>query len=268
MNSVRMSIIEELNSNDLGLEISPLYNPIAKKSNFNVMYTDCVSKKESIRKHAHYEHAEIIDLDFIWEPGRKLSICVPKKKKFKFAIASHVLEHVPDPISWVMEVFEVLENEALLYLILPDKRSCYDHFRPETTVAELLDFWFNKRIIPTTAQIYDFLTLSFDDSDGQPPTTKRELIRHYDIQQALNFAVHAWVKGKYLDIHCSNFTPQSFVKVFQTLNDLGILNIKISEPISTSKMWGNEFMVKLRKIGEPRTHHPGSPHRNNVGRLR
>jgi hypothetical protein len=77
--------------------------------------------------------------------------------------------------------------------------------------------------------------------------------RTYTDEQALEFAVNSWVTGTYFDIHCSVFTPDSFVRVFSKLKTVGILNIEISRLVSGP----DEFFVRLIKLGKPKIAHPG-----------
>lgn len=63
-----------LSLDEPGLDVSPLFRPIALKSKHNVHYTDYTSAENSRSKHKHanYEHDEIMEIDFIWTPGERL----------------------------------------------------------------------------------------------------------------------------------------------------------------------------------------------------
>ena len=258
----RPLLLKELNTQQAGLEISPLFRPTALKGTHNVFYTDYTSAEDSRSKHSNYEHDEIMDIDFIWTPGRRLSECVPKDTKFNWAVASHVLEHVPDPIGWMLEVFEVLEVGAVFSIALPDKRYCYDKFRRETEVSDLVDHWIRSQKIPSPKQIYDFLSRSINDSGGEnddsfiAPERFEDAPREYSDAEALNFSINSWTTGTYFDVHCSVFTPDSFYELIQKLNNIGILNVEASLP----EQGKEEFFIRLRKVGAPSIGHPGAPH--------
>lgn len=260
----RPFLLNDLDVHKPGLEISPLFRPTALKSAHNVFYTDYTSAEDSRDKHSNYDHDEIMDIDFVWTPGSRLSECIPGQKKFNWAIASHVLEHVPDPIGWMLEVFEVLEVGAVFSIALPDKRYCFDKFRRETEVSDLIDAWIRGNKIPSPKQIYDFLSMSVnDDGTGandsfHAPDQFDDAPRTYSDDEALNFSIHSWVSGTYLDVHCSVFTPESFCDLISKLNAIGVINVEISQPVIAKE----EFYVSLRKVGEPRVAHPGSPHPN------
>jgi hypothetical protein len=249
-----------LSLNKCGLEVSPLYRPTVKKHQHNIFYTDYCSADESRKKHASYEHDEIMDIDFVWLPGKRLSSCIEGGGvKFSYAISSHVMEHVPNPIGWLLQIFEVLEVDGVFSIALPDKRFCFDKFRDETSAADLIDSWIRMQEIPSPYQLYDFLSKSVDGSGEYGKRAfdiaacYEDAKRHYSDADAINFVFNSWVTGTYFDAHCTVYTPDSFVRVFKEIVRLGILNIEISEPI----IGHEEFFVQLKKIGEPKISHPG-----------
>jgi hypothetical protein len=249
-----------LNLSSPGLEVSPLYRPTVKKPMYKVFYTDYCTADESREKHSSYKHDEIMDLDFVWTPNKRLVECVDPGLRFDWAISSHVMEHVPNPIGWLLQIFEVMNEGATYSIALPHKKYCFDKFRRDTDSATLIDAWIRDQSIPSPYQIFEFLSRSIEmgteagDKAYKTATSLEEAKRHYTDVDALNFTSHSWASGSYIDVHCSAFTPESFVQIFKQIHDLGILNIEISDPI----LGPDEFFVKLKKIGEPRTVHPGA----------
>ncbi|WP_420072866.1 methyltransferase domain-containing protein [Yersinia sp. 2544 StPb PI] len=236
-----------------GLEISPLYRPVTDKKKHNVCYTDYTSAEESRIKHADYEHPEIMELDFIWHPNNSLISCVPDEKKFDWAVASHVFEHIPDPLGWMLEVFDVLNVGATFSLVLPHKDHCFDRYRRVTEVSDIINLWLHQQRIPSPYQLYDFLR----NSASEGVTAKKvdeNIDRHYTKEQALEFVLNAWTTGTYFDAHCSVFTPKTFYELFREISSLGLISVEIQDPIDN----GSEFFIKLIKTGEPSIRHPGS----------
>lgn len=243
----------------VGLEIAPFFRPTLLKRDYNIFYTDYTTASDLVKKHAHLPIAQeikenTVEVDFLWRPGTALSKCV-RKKKFDYAIASHVIEHVPNVLGWITQIFSVLKTGGILSLAVPDKRYTFDYYRSETQLHELIDTWIRNEPVPTPGQIFDMLTnereVPYDSFgrviEGIPCET---LPRHFTDQDALQNAIRSFKKGEYLDIHCSVFTPEGLKKLFLKIHDLGILNISVSEPISV----GGEFFIQLRKEGEPRVH--------------
>lgn len=250
-------LTEGLPLQGVGLEVAPFYRPTLLKKQYNIYYTDYTTASELVRKHRHLPIAEqiaenTVELDYLWHPGYMLSECVAGDK-FDYAIASHVIEHVPNVIGWITQIFSVLKTGGILSLAAPDKRYTFDAYRSETQVHELIDLWLRNQSIPSPAQIFDMLSKSAD----VPPNSIRpaeegipfeKLNRNYTDQQALEYAMRSIKTGEYLDIHCSVFTAEGLKKIFIKLHELGILNIAVSEPIS----YGGEFFIQLVKLGEPR----------------
>lgn len=235
-------LLHKFDPKKLGLEISPLYSPITDKNIHNVEYTDYTSAEESRRKHADYPHDEIMDLNFIWDQDLPLHGCAGGKGKYHWAIASHVLEHVPNPIGWMNEILDVICDGGYLSLALPDPSVTNDLLRETTKFHHALDAWMNQYTIPSTFQLYDFVRNT--TSQGVTAVASpRE--RHYPPQEALSFCMHSWKTGEYIDAHCNVFTPLSFEDMINEANMHGIMNVEIDDIGSGNR----EFYVRLRKLG-------------------
>lgn len=163
-----------------------------------------------------------------------------------------MLEHVPNPVGWLNQILEVTSVGGIISLALPRKEYCFDKFRSNTTVAELLDAYFEDYKVPSTRQIYDFLSRGIAQGyvGSEFISDKFEdCPKSYTIQDSLNFAKYVYETGKYLDVHCSVFQPETFSEVFHELCELGIMNVAI-EIVDTGRE-ETEFFVRLRKLGDP-----------------
>jgi hypothetical protein len=169
------------------------------------------------------------------------------------------MEHVPDTIGWLNQIFEVMRDGAVLALALPDRRFTMDYYRHETSLGEVLGNWLLAPATPTSTQIIDFVAQSFYDhrTNGQRfDTTKpfTEAPRHDSDMSALRLAVKSMRTGTYLDAHCTVWTPATFVEVMSRVIGLGIMNASLSTPIERDQKeadgW-DEFIVHMTKLGEP-----------------
>ncbi len=249
-------LTEGLPLHGVGIEIAPFFRPTLLKMDYNIFYTDYTTASELIKKHEHLPIAQqirenTVPVDFVWLPGSTLSNCV-QGIQFNYAIASHVIEHVPNVLGWVIEILDILQPGGVLSLAVPDKRYTFDAYRSETEIHDLIDSWLRSPQAPTPGQIFDMLSRSCDVPPDHPNPSEEgipfeTLNRNYTDKEALNFALHSYKSGNYLDIHCSVFTPENFRKMFLKINELGILNISISEPTSNE----GEFFIQFTKLGEP-----------------
>lgn len=56
-----------------------------------------------------------------------------------FVVASHILEHLANPLAMLVDIHRVLRTGGLLVLILPDRHVTFDSERPPTGLAHLVD---------------------------------------------------------------------------------------------------------------------------------
>jgi SAM-dependent methyltransferase len=71
--------------------------------------------------------AEASDLSFI------------PSSSYDLVLSSHTLEHVANPLLALREWIRVLREHGLLVLVLPHRDGTFDHKRPVTTLAHLID---------------------------------------------------------------------------------------------------------------------------------
>lgn len=62
---------------------------------------------------------------------------------YDFVLSSHVLEHIANPILALKQWGDLLRNEGLLVLLLPDKHKTFDHRRPTTALDHLIEDYEN-----------------------------------------------------------------------------------------------------------------------------
>ena len=79
---------------------------------------------------------------------------------FDYVIASHVIEHVPDMIGWMKEVSEVLKDDGILSLAIPDKRYSFDFQREISTPGMFIEAYLRKNRKPTPQAIFDYFGLT------------------------------------------------------------------------------------------------------------
>ena len=79
-------------------------------------------------------------MDFVWTSG-PMADAVPSDLHGTFGafIASHVIEHTTDFIGFLDAAATLLAPDGVVILAVPDKRYCFDYFRPLTTTGKVLD---------------------------------------------------------------------------------------------------------------------------------
>ncbi len=244
-----------LTLNGRGLEVAPYFDPLTDKTQLNVLYADCLST-EQIRKKAS-ENPDlrtfaVPDIAIVWTPGKALRDCISTGVSFDFAVASHVLEHVPNPVGWLNEILQVMKVGSVLAIILPDKPATSHYMRQETTDSELVGWWLERPAIPTPSQVYDLLSNGYQRKDGEPLKFMKnfsasQLRRSYEDHEVMNFTLWSFNERHYLDVHCSVWTPERFVSAMKRMGALDLLNVEVSD-FNSQEL---DFAVHLTKLGEP-----------------
>jgi hypothetical protein len=168
-------------------------------------------------------------------------------------MASHLIEHIPDPIAWLMDIAQVLRPGGFLALIIPDKRFTFDINRRTTQISDLVDAYLRKLRTPSFRQAYDFI--SHEVTDEVVPAAvwagavdftgvvRRD--RDPDVA-ALELCRTIARTDEYIDVHCSVFTPASFLDLYEKLVRLGLVEFEVAHFVPTA-FNDLEFHVSLRR---------------------
>lgn len=244
-----------LDKTGLGLEIGPSHNPIAPKNKgFNVHILDHASAAELRSKYQGHnvELDNIEEVDFVWH-GETLQELIGKTGCYDWIIASHVIEHVPDLISYLQQCEALLKPDGILSLVIPDRRYCFDYFSSTSSTGNVLDAYSEKRVRPSHGQIFDHIAnaakrkgniaWSFDGLGGADELahTFAEAKSHWELSISTE---------NYMDAHCWRFTPASFSLLISDLQGLGLIGLEIKAAFDTT---GCEFYASLGKqVGDPK----------------
>ena len=141
-----------------GVEIGASHNPIAsKKAGYNVHTIDHATKAELQEKYKNdsVNLDKIEDVDFVWT-GQKYAELTGKPEFYDWIIASHVIEHVPDLIGFINDCDEILNENGVISLVVPDVRYCFDYFRPMSGLSKVLDAHLQDNKVHTRGTIAEF----------------------------------------------------------------------------------------------------------------
>lgn len=240
-----------------GLEIGPSYNPIVPKSEgHNVEIVDHTTAEKLREKYHYVEGAaeRIEDVDFVSD-GRSLFDLIGTEERYDYILASHVIEHMTDVIGFLEDCQRLLKPDGKLILAVPDKRYCFDFFRPISTVGEMLQAHREKRARHSPAVTFDYFstickldeTITWDD--WQP--TKATFIHDHDM--ALSGFEDASKADAYIDLHSWRFTPSAFRHAMAVLNRFDFVGLH-EESLTINEVGGRfEFYVVLSKSGKTQT---------------
>jgi SAM-dependent methyltransferase len=139
-----------------------------------------------------------------------------KAQTYDFIVASHVLEHIKNPLQALKEMWRVLQPGGFVYLILPFKPLTFDHRRPTTTLDELVRHYEDKE---TEQDVMDHVTpelLSTYDFARDPPAGTPEQFVERCKDNVNNRCLHVHVFDFALIKHAlrfAGFTPVHMQRV-------------------------------------------------------
>ena len=151
-------ILQHVNRKGQGLEIGPSHNPVApKKKGYKVHIIDHMDREQLIAKYQEHKVnlKNIEDVDFVWS-GESYAELTGKRDFYDWIIASHLIEHTPDLITFLNDCDEILKDDGVLSLVIPDKRYCFDHYRPITGLSKIIDSYFNQNRIHTPGTVAEY----------------------------------------------------------------------------------------------------------------
>ena len=136
--------------------------------------------------------------------------------------------------------------------MIPDKRFTFDLLRPLTTVADIVDAHLQRLRKPSSRQIYDHFS-NFVSVDAGAAWADRidekTLVPVHSRSFALEACHEAIENDRYIDAHCSVFTPESFIDSLRVLSELDLLGYEVAGFYRTEPKT-IEFFVALRKLSD------------------
>jgi len=214
----REHFLKEIREREEGdaLEIGPSWSPILRGP--RVAYLDVFNAAElRARAKKHGVDPELCPtvIDFVGD-------IADVDRKFDYVVSSHSIEHQPDLVHHLKCVRELLNPGGRYYLIIPDKRFCFDARKAESTIAGVLQAHKEKRTHHTLQSVIE----------GAVYSTHNDAVMHWQAPPD----VHAWY-----------FTPTSFRAITSTLFKLGLTGLEPLRVFNTPRN-SLEFCAVLQKV--------------------
>ncbi len=243
--------LRHINKNGHGIEIGPSHNAIApKKEGYKVHIIDVMNRDKLITKFkdANVNLENIEDVDFVWR-GENYAELTGKSKYYDWIIASHVIEHTPDLICFLNDCDAILRDDGVISLIVPDKRYCFDRFRPITGISKIIDSHFSKNNVHTPGTVAEYFLnmVSKSGSIAWDSTTAGEYKFINSLEHAHQVMKSALKEKAYLDCHAWCFVPHSFRLIIHDLFCLGFIPFQEVDFFPTERF---EFFITLGRNGK------------------
>lgn len=240
----------------VGIEIGASHAPIAsKKAGYTVHIIDHATRTELIEKYKDEDVKldNIEEVDFVWK-GESYAELTGKTNFYDWIIASHVIEHVPNLVGFINSCDEILNENGVLSLAVPDVRFCFDYFRPISGLSKVLDAHYQDHKVHTPGSIAEF-RLNLVNKDGLPGWGENTFLNEkYSFENSndsvLEYLEKAGKNNGYEDCHAWCFTPHSFRLLLRDLYDLGLIRMR---ELGFFPSEGCEFYIALSRNGHGST---------------
>jgi hypothetical protein len=171
---------------------------------------------------------------------------------------------VPCVISFLNNISSILVSKGYFFLCIPDYRFCFDHFRKQTNIFEILDTYYNNKNKSSAVSILEsrFLTTHNDSVKHWNDFSKSFQNIFVQINNENSFMeinktkiinsindiknIYEYSKDTHIDCHSWKFNPQNFKVIIEILNKTNLIDFSILRTYRTLKN-SNEFYVILQK---------------------
>ena len=223
------------------LEIGPFCHPL--KRGPKVEYLD-VLDADQLRVRAGQTKRDAAGVPDVIHHVGDLDIV---DRSYDAVLSSHAIEHQPDLVRHLQQVERILNPGGAYFLIIPDKRYCFDHFIAESTIADVLQAHQEKRRAHVLKSVIEHRALTVHNDHrrhwagdhGNPERNRAARVK-------AAIAEYEAAAGGYIDVHAWYFTPPAFRSIVATLRELGLIGLEIAGIYDPARD-RNEFCAILRK---------------------
>jgi hypothetical protein len=247
-----------INLKGKGLEIGPSYNPmVPKSSGANIKTVDHMNREGLIKKYSQLPKNmvnAIEEVDYIWSGGTFTEL-IGEEHIFDYIIASHLIEHTTDLIAFLLDCERLLKPDGVLSLVVPDKRFCFDRFKPLSSVGAAVDVHLNPKSVHSAGTLLDSMiygvtrgnALAWDSNN-----TEQIAMQQSSISLSMAQVNDILKENEYFDSHKWISTSKSFSLLIQDLRELGFHHFYEIGSFPTA---GFEFFISLSKSSNNAKHY-------------
>lgn len=247
----KQRILAGLDLSGRGIEIGAGYNPTVRKADgYSVETVDHLPTHELIKKYdanPRVQTTAIESVDHVWR-GEPLDRLIGNPGAYDWIIASHVIEHMPDPAGFFRQCEVLLKPGGVLSLAVPDKRYCFDYVRGLSTTGQIIQANIEGRTRHPPGVAFDDFAyrVTMSGATAWGPGHAGEIQMMAPIEEARRKLAQERVESGYVDHHAWTFTPSSFRLI---VHDLMLLDFTRLKELRFDDTEGCEFYMALSMNG-------------------
>lgn len=236
----RADFLAQISPLQKGIEVGPFANPLLRGP--NVKYLDVLPTEQlKARARTFGMDPELVPhISYIADENGFPEI----SESFDYLLSCHSIEHQPDLVNHLNQVEQILLPGGKYFLIIPDKRYCFDHYIAESTIADVVGAYLEQRTVHTAKSVIEHRALTthndpvehFAGNHGDLSINQHDRVSH-----AINEFQNA--DGSYIDVHAWQFTPNSFVSLIEQISSLGLCEFKVESIFQTAQNTQEFFSV-------------------------
>ena len=157
---------------------------------------------------------------------------------FDVVIASHIIEHLANPLQVLKEINRVLKPDGKVILMMPDRNLTFDSIRNPTTFSHIFEEYKN-----SISEVSEDHIIEFCSSIYSQPPMHPDQVREWHNPQNINPEIIELHKRRSIHVHC--WSPEEFAS---------LITCSIHEDITSwylenvySSVSNHEFGLVLRK---------------------
>lgn len=251
-------LLRRFNKDRICMEIGPGYSPLLpKRDGWRSISVDHADRAALIEKYRRFnvDLDAIEEVDVVWAGG-PLEAAFPASHlgTVEACVASHVIEHIPNPIAFFQSMARILKPGGLLSLAIPDKRYCFDFFQSITGTGDWLHAWKRGAEVHSQRSMFQHVAYTVSAEGLTTWGQGRHLCSFAFLSPSLpqafeRFQTYSENAGApYQDCHAWHFTPSSFELLIVELAHLGLIPFTVEESYPSC---GCEFIFLLRNAPPP-----------------
>ncbi|MBF9059289.1 methyltransferase domain-containing protein [Rhodobacterales bacterium HKCCSP123] len=240
-----------------GLELGPHVAPMFRRSEgINVRYLETRSADElrALMRQEGRDPSLVEEIDYILERGRTLAQHVGEAR-FDWVTSSHVVEHIPDFLGHLVEVAEVLTDEGVYGLVVPDRNYCFDCLKAPTLLGHVIEAHLTQTRPGAVAHMINEWRYGarpqgvkvggWTEAQGKAPLVRKMADWQKHVSRVLRTGgqeVETWFGHQWF------FDPRNFGEIICDLIELKAIPFQLTALVPTYQM---DFIAVLRKTDSP-----------------
>lgn len=181
-----------------GLEVGPGHVPlVTADADREVRYVDRWQPNENRELFPELEDAFFPRPDVVSDLNKEGLSAIASESE-DFVVASHVLEHMANPLRLLTDFYRVLRPGGVLLILLPDRRLTFDRNRAATPLEHVVREYHDGVDEVDDEHILEFLTKV--PENPVPPSSGPEREATFEYHRKRSIHVHCWTFDEFVEV--------------------------------------------------------------------